>query len=76
MELKAGYLSMTLRHPMISVIRIDRTTWATRTRAMLDSLGNDRNMVMWSWCGQADTTPENMQIYLDLMSGLEIDIQM
>jgi len=51
----------------------DRTIWAARTRTMLDGQGNDRNMVMWSWCGQADTTPENMQIYLDLMSGLEID---
>ena len=28
---------------------------------------------MWSWCGQANTTEENMQIYLDLMSGLEAD---
>ena len=51
----------------------DRTTWAARTRTMLNNPDNDRNMVMWSWCGQADTTPENMQIYLDLMSGLEVD---
>jgi len=28
---------------------------------------------MWSWCGQADTTDANMQIYLDLMGGLEAD---
>ncbi len=49
----------------------NRTTWEARTRAMLDASGNDRNVVMWSWCGQADTSAANMQIYLDLMSGLE-----
>jgi len=51
----------------------DRYTWEARTREMLDGYGADRNVVMWSWCGQADTTPENMQIYLDLMSGLIAD---
>jgi hypothetical protein len=40
---------------------------------MLDNSNNDRNMVMWSWCGQADTNETNMQIYLDLMGGLEAD---
>jgi hypothetical protein len=40
---------------------------------MLDEPGCDRNAVLWSWCGQADTSPENMQIYLDLMSGLIAD---
>ncbi|MFG0253105.1 MAG: hypothetical protein ACF8NJ_09555 [Phycisphaerales bacterium JB038] len=48
----------------------DRYTWATRTRTMLDDPDRDRNVVMWSWCGQADTTQANMQIYLDLMDGL------
>jgi hypothetical protein len=51
----------------------DRTTWAARTRALLDDPNNDRNCVVWSWCGQADTTAANMQIYLDLMSELERD---
>ena len=51
----------------------DRYTWEARTREMLDGYGADRNVVMWSWCGQADTTEENMQIYLDLMSGLITD---
>ena len=51
----------------------DRYTWEVRTRAMLDDPDCDRNLVLWSWCGQADTTPENMQIYLDLMSGLVAD---
>ena len=40
---------------------------------MLDDPGNDRNLVVWSWCGQADTTEANMQTYLDLMSDLEAD---
>ncbi len=58
-----GYPSGDLGNP-------DRYTWATRTREMLDDRGCDRNVVMWSWCGQADTSEANMQIYLDLMSGL------
>ena len=28
---------------------------------------------MWSWCGQADTSQTNIQLYLDLMSQLEAD---
>lgn len=54
----------------------DRTAWEAATRAMLgDSRYDNRNVVIWSWCGQADTTPANIQIYLDLMSGLETDYQ-
>jgi len=51
----------------------DYYTWATRTREMLNGYGADRNFVMWSWCGQADTTPQNIQIYLDLMLLLRQD---
>lgn len=51
----------------------DRYTWATRTREMLDGYGSDRNLVLWSWCGQADTSEANMQIYLDLMTALISD---
>lgn len=52
----------------------DRTTWATATRDMLDNPSYaQRNLVMWSWCGQADTTAENIQIYLDLMTSLRND---
>ena len=51
----------------------DRYTWEARTRAMLDDPDNDRNLVVWSWCGQADTSEANMQIYLDLMSDLVAD---
>ncbi len=52
----------------------DRYAWATATRTMLDNPSYvTRNVVMWSWCGQADTTEEQMQIYLDLMNGLHAD---
>jgi len=53
----------------------DRYTWEVRTREMLDTPGCDRNVVMWSWCGQASTSEENMQIYLDLMDGLIADYE-
>ncbi|MCP4592888.1 MAG: hypothetical protein GY842_19300 [bacterium] len=54
----------------------NRTEWEVATRAMLeDDRYDNRDTVMWSWCGQADTSEANMQIYLDLMSGLEEDYQ-
>ena len=50
------------------------TQWEVATRAMLeDPRYVSRNFVMWSWCGQADTSAANIQIYLDLMSGLIAD---
>jgi len=51
----------------------DRVTWAQRTRDLLDTPGCDRNMIMWSWCGQADTSEENIDLYLSLMNQLEED---
>ena len=69
----SGGLSLHDCEPSGDLGNPDRTTWAARTRELLDSPENDRNMIMWSWCGQADTTEENMQIYLDLMTQLEID---
>jgi len=30
-------------------------------------------MIMWSWCGQADTSEENINLYLNLMNQLEED---
>jgi len=69
----AGVLSFHDYEPSGDLGNPDRTTWAQRTRDLLNAPGNDRNLIMWSWCGQADTTPENIQIYLDLMSGLEAD---
>ena len=52
----------------------DRTTWAQRTREYLNNPANsDVNVVMWSWCGQADTTEANINTYLTLMNQLESD---
>jgi uncharacterized repeat protein (TIGR01451 family) len=52
----------------------DRTTWADETRDYLDQPGNNRNVVVWSWCGQvSNATSANIQTYLNLMNGLEED---
>jgi len=52
----------------------DRTQWEIATRAMLDDPRYaNRNLVMWSWCGQADGTEAEIEHYLNLMSGLEAD---
>jgi hypothetical protein len=50
----------------------DRTTWATATRNYLTD-HDYVNVIMWSWCGQADTSEENINTYLGLMSDLEED---
>ncbi len=52
----------------------DRVTWASRTREYLDNPANsDVNVIIWAWCWQADTTEENIDLYLSLMTQLEID---
>ena len=50
----------------------DRTSWESATRDYLDA-HPEVNVIMWSWCGQADTTSENIDLYLSLMAGLEED---
>ncbi|HBO43664.1 MAG TPA: hypothetical protein DD670_06985 [Planctomycetaceae bacterium] len=50
------------------------TAWADGTRTYLDNPTNsDVNVILWSWCGQADTTAANIDLYLGLMTQLEID---
>ncbi len=66
-------LSLHDRTPSGDLGNPDRTTWESRTKDMLENSNNNRNLVMWSWCGQADTSESNMQIYLDLMNQLELD---
>ena len=52
----------------------NRTEWANRTRTQLESNSNDRNMIMWSWCGQASSaSEEDINTYLTLMDQLEKD---
>jgi hypothetical protein len=50
----------------------DRTAWASATRTYLNA-HSDVNVIMWSWCGQADGSQADIETYLDLMSGLEKD---
>ncbi len=58
----------------------DRVTWAARTRTMLTNSDGAyaiyphfRNLVMWSWCGQADASEADINTYLNLMTELETD---
>jgi hypothetical protein len=51
----------------------DFTTWETLARPYLD-VNPDVNVFMGSWCGEVSgATQENIDTYLSLMSGLEID---
>ena len=50
----------------------DREAWAEATRTYLDA-NPEVNVIIWSWCGQADTTEENIDLYLSLMDELEGD---
>lgn len=48
--------------------------WAAATRSQLDKSGNDRNLVMWSWCGGVtDNTEDGINVYLNGMNQLELD---
>ncbi len=48
--------------------------WEQMTRDQMNSPGNDRNVVMWSWCGGvSDNTEEGINIYLNAMAELEND---
>ena len=53
----------------------DYWTWAVRTRDYLNTPGNDRNIVVWSWCGQVDGATEAIinDAYLGQMAALESD---
>lgn len=70
----SGALSLHDRKPSGDLGNPDRTTWAQRTRDLLNASGNDRNLIMWSWCGQASSAgEEDMATYLALMNQLEAD---
>ena len=46
--------------------------WRDATRTMLDFPGNDRNVVIWSWCGGVgDNTTTGIDAYLGAMNQLE-----
>ena len=72
--IEAGVLSLANYTPTGDLGNPDRVTWETRTREYLDGSGSDRNVVIWSWCGQASSASEaDINTYLNLMSGLETD---
>ena len=67
-----GVLSLRDTTPTGDLGNPDRTSWYTRTAEYLNSAGSDRNVVVWSWCGQVSTaTPADIDLYLSLMSQLE-----
>jgi hypothetical protein len=48
--------------------------WVARTRALLDTPGNNRNVIIWSWCGQvSESSEEAINAYLSAMDQLERD---
>ncbi len=52
----------------------DRRTWGARTDYFLRNSGKDRNLIVWSWCGQAgNASEEDIEAYLSLMNKLEKD---
>ncbi|EKD26366.1 MAG: Pectate lyase [uncultured bacterium] len=50
----------------------NRTAWATSTRNYLNT-HPEVNVIIWAWCGTADTTEANITLYLNQMISLEID---
>jgi hypothetical protein len=50
----------------------NRTAWESATRTYL-SQNPTVNVIIWSWCGQVEGTQSDIQLYLDLMDGLEED---
>jgi len=65
-------LSLLDRTPGGDLGNPDRSNWAQRTREFLKGPGKNRNLIMWSWCGQVSSaTEKDIQTYLNLMSGLE-----
>jgi hypothetical protein len=53
----------------------NRTYWATATRNLINRPGGfNKNVIMWSWCGQAETSnPLYIDTYLSLMNELELE---
>lgn len=73
--LQAGILSLADYTPSGDLGNPDRVTWASRTRTYLNGAGANRNVVLWSWCGQVSNAslPTDIDTYLNLMSQLERD---
>jgi hypothetical protein len=72
---QTGVLSLADYTPTGDLGNPDYSTWASLTRSYLNSSGQYRNLVVWSWCGQlSGSTAESLNTnYLSLMPGLEKD---
>ena len=71
---QTGILSIADYTPSGDLGNPDRVTWASRTRTYLNTPGNNRNVVIWSWCGQVSSATEaDINTYLNLMAPLEND---
>jgi len=51
---------------------LNRTAWEKATRLYLNQ-NREINVVAWAWCWQVGGTEAEVQLYLDLMNGLEKD---
>jgi uncharacterized repeat protein (TIGR01451 family) len=75
--IETGVLSLDDTTPSGDLGNPDRTSWSDRTRTYLNSgtaPGNNRNTVLWSWCGQVSTaSAADINTYLNLMNQLETD---
>lgn len=48
--------------------------WMEKTRVQLERPDNDRNVIMWSWCGGcSDNTEKGINSYLEAMNQLELE---
>jgi hypothetical protein len=74
-DIETNVLSIRDRYPSGDLGNPDYWTWASLTRDYLNSPGNNRSVVVWSWCGQVDGATEAIinDTYLGQMAGLERD---
>lgn len=73
-SIQTNFLSIADYTPSGDLGAPDLVTWEGLTRTYLDGSGSDRNVVMWSWCGQVSWASEaDINTYLNLMNGLERD---
>jgi PKD repeat protein len=67
-----GNLNMAISLDLAANTLYNNTIWEAATRIYLDA-HPEINVIMWAWCYGADTTVANINLYLSLMSGLEVD---
>ncbi|MFC2161875.1 hypothetical protein ACFLRX_09520, partial [Acidobacteriota bacterium] len=69
-----GALSLHDRIPSGDLGNPNRTEWYYLTRNLLNNPACDRNLIMWSWCGQVSSaTQSDIDTYLTLMNQLELE---